>query len=90
MVDLGSTLCGRGPPSVEAALSLPTSVALRAVSATLSAALETVSFIESAAALMLEADSSLGIESEGVVSVRLPSPDSAAVSDPGPSAALSA
>jgi hypothetical protein len=83
MVDLGSTLCDLGlgptrsdPPSVEAALSLPMPVALRAVSATLSAALETVSFTKSAAALMFEADSSLGIEAEGVVSVRLPSPDS--------------
>ena len=83
MVDFGST---RVPFELRdaksdlvplgAAFSLSMPVTLRAVCATFPAALEMVSFTDSAAALIFEVDSSSGTETEGAVSVCSPSLDS--------------
>ena len=82
MVDFGSTSVPLERPAtksdlplIEPALPLPMPVTLRAASATVSDALETVSLIDSAAALIFEVDSSPGTEADGAVSVRIPSPD---------------
>ena len=82
MVDFGSTRvpfelrsAKLDPAVLEGGLSLPMPVNSRAVSVTLSAALETLSFTDPTTALIFEVDSSPGIETEGAVSVRMPSAD---------------